>query len=56
MDNFFKFNFNFFFFFHRFARLKAKDNDFKFHFSNLGNLRDKGTEFNWDNNIDNSLN
>lgn len=40
---------------HRFEKLKAKDNDFEFRFNNLGNLAVKngGTEFNWDSNIDN---
>ncbi|KAG5673803.1 hypothetical protein PVAND_003820 [Polypedilum vanderplanki] len=39
--------------FQRFKRLKAKDSDFNFHFSNLGNIRDKGSEFNWDTVMDN---
>ncbi|CAG9809876.1 unnamed protein product [Chironomus riparius] len=38
--------------FQRFARLKAKDNDFEFHFSNLGSIRDKES-FDWNTNIDN---
>lgn len=37
----------------RFKRLKAKDKDFEFHFSNLGNIRDKESEFNWETEIDN---
>jgi len=41
--------------FQRFEKLRAKDNDFEFRFSNLGNLAIKngGTEFNWESNIDN---
>lgn len=41
--------------FNRFEKLKAKDNDFEFRFSNLGNLvvKNGGTEFNWESNIDN---
>lgn len=39
----------------RFEKLKAKDNDFEFRFSNLGNLAVKNgvTEFNWESNIEN---
>lgn len=40
----------------RFARLKAKDNDFDFHFSNLGNINKGTQEFNWENNIDSNVN
>lgn len=44
-----------FFFFRRFEKLKAKDNDFEFRFNNLGNLivKNGGTEFNWESNIEN---
>lgn len=39
----------------RFEKLKAKDSDFEYRFSNLGNLAIKNgaTEFNWESNIDN---
>lgn len=39
----------------RFEKLRAKEDDFEFRFSNLGNLAIKngGTEFNWESNIDN---